>query len=233
MNKRFQLYLILLFTLISQIVQAQFKLGVSGGNNRILNSQNDTISFAKANGTAFGFKPSYAWGRVAFTGNIQISNNNVDPEGSESNRLALDTPTRTLTISGVSGLSTTMLTFGPEICFCYNKLRIVPSLKYGVTITKIKGSRKTFQGSQGFQGRFYEVFDQTINSPTLQTGVTVGYKITCNISVSLTTDFSTYKDQFTVIDNRRPLPTIPDGVRREVTQSYKTLTTQVGLTYHF
>lgn len=222
---------ILLLLLICNSVQAQLKLNIAGGINNNTNSNNDSTSFASRTGTAFSVKPSYHWGRVGIGAELGIAKHlggNIDEV---RNRLNVDTTARVNGIQG-GGVATMSALVGPELCVCFKKIRIIPTIRVGVVSTNVKAT--TLQlGRAGAQGvdKQYRLAEQSTTDFATQAGLSVGYKISDKIAINLNGGFTSYKATFQVVDFRTST-TFP-VTAKPVLQSYNFLKLATGITYSF
>lgn len=223
-------FIVLLFT-CSTVTNAQFKLNISAGVGNNLNAKNDSSSFAKTNGSALSIKPTYYWGRLGLGLDLGIMKNVAGNIDEIANRLNVDTSASVNGISG-GGVSTRSALIGPELCICFKKLSIIPSIRVGVIRTKIDSvNLRLGRTVQSAFDKRYQAGAQTSTDFATQSGLLIGYKLNKHLSVNLNGAYNVFKPTFQIVDFRSSAAAVPRAL--PVRQSYNFLRLATGITYSF
>jgi hypothetical protein len=188
---------------VTSFLQAQLKITLSGGLSNSLAAKPDSLFFAKKNSPQLKLNTAYYWGRLGL-GTTISSNTNTSSSGAGT----ANPPSIPDTVRVAAGIdtkqgkvSTTIIAIGPEICLCYKKLKIMPSIKVGVAILKTTDTKLLLRPFNGAV-RKYETTLESRNSLVVGLATTVAYKLSSTVGVALAVDYWNYKIKAYLADYR-------------------------------
>lgn len=184
--------------MLSYLSFSQFKLYTSGGISTSLNNKPDSINFANSNGVFININPSYYWGKLGLGLKTGVINYAAQQDFGTVKPPQIDSFRLKQTKGG--GLQSALILLGPEICICYEKIRITPTIKAGIVVNSMQETEIVME-----QVAFQRFYNSELNKPTsfaLNAGANLAYKLSKKIAVAFNIDYVGYKVNTNLRDYR-------------------------------
>ncbi len=203
------------------VAVAQSKLTLSTGISNHLSASNDSLFFAKKQGLNLQLNAAHYWGRLGL--GIKAGYN----KHSNTNTLTppnIPIDARTNDVTG-NGTQSTYVLIGPELCLCYRKLKLMPTIKLGIASTSADSSAIGIRAFNG-QARQYKATIASQSSFAYNVGTILAYKVHQHVGIGLTIDYISHKVKHTLSDYR-------SAAAKLLTQPRRVLNTNLGIYFTF
>ncbi len=215
---------LLLLQLCAVSLFAQFKLSSSFGTSQKAGKNIDSTQFGNKSGSHFQINAAYYSGRLGIGVNVaKIQHNPLKTlQG-----ITAPTFNNQIKLSGVEGggINTTLITIGPELCLCYKKIKIMPTIKAGFAFLKNDTTKLFFETIA--TGAKYNITPENNNSLVIQGGIIAAYKINRHLGIAFNGMIARYNAKQSLLDSRSGTTT------KSIIQPNKLLNAGLGAYYNF
>ncbi len=218
--------LILLFILlqVTNTITAQFKLSSSFGLSNKMQNTTDSTQFGKKTGRHIQLNAAYYIGRVGVGINVANVQHNAIKNFENTDVPNFGTQAIKGSVNS-GGIKAIVATIGPELCLCYKKLKIIPTIKIGLAFLKNDTTKIVFENIA--TAARYNITPETNSSIAIQAGTIIAFKVSRHLGIAFNSMLTGYNIKQLVVDSRTG--TTP----KSITQPNRLLHAGLGAYYNF